>query len=1101
MEASLEILTDGSELTEPTIFLTIRRLRPGCNTKQYRHSRGAVVRTISGSNGQNRGRADIKLQQRHQVNDVDVPIASQQNPCDGSIKQHVTCTTSATAFGYVEDEDDGGTVLARYNLSGIPTLTSRLVSDQSFKLLKGGAFRSILVPSLTSYPMGSDDVADNNGSVDASIPGDIKSVAYSDTYPIKGACIAGLPSLFLSLLQTGYKVANELPPSSIDDGDDNYCELSSDEINGVEHNRNDDIIGGYGDVSIIGPVGIGALVDSILDTMFGDYRKRPSLRICEVPSSDSSSPCNWWEVYNDSYVKIWAQSVVSRRCQGGPSITCCEICESSRCADMYSQPKEHREVPLDGSMVDGKDQHDSIVYIVMLLPQLNAEKVKKLCKATTAVKDNNVVGIPLTNRPYSFAILPHGSMRQSSWKCHKCNIRPHRNTDSLWNALRQLPHDIVSSTTQKDYPLLDCILHFDPPTATNGSDEGDSHLQPPSSKRQRAEDVHEESLHKTNFVPRLEINVPSWATTSNLTSHHLITVPNRNAIDAGILIRAQHRSRLLNKSLSFAFPLNNKTTAEGCTNMQPRQSDVDSTWEVSRAMAYRLQSCTSVILHGWIGVCDNELSRYGDDDDITILHPFTFIARIDSILNRCMGHTFSSWTELDNKNETLSNKMNYAITVQALRCKFSSGDCICGECEYASATTDASNNIDDNEIDLNSGSDCENEHDNDCEGIQHHVGNDGVNGKCASNVQRDCVSEGLGLDVSTAHLLMLGTGCATPSPLRGSSAYGLLVPTSIKNKGILVLSALIECGEGTLTGLFRHLPSLEIGDVYVSRLSTLQFQLSYVGFIWISHAHLDHYGDLPLLVQSIANAKKKCTTRPQSRIPLFVIAPTKVLKYLELFCDQLNAPNELRMFVGVTHQEYQLSRSPLMLKSYIDSYALFAPPRCNIDTYCPFHSIINVGVEHCRDAYALMIRLRFPSDDKFDLCFSGDTRPSPQLIRKCSSYFGTGPDLLIHEGTFLDDAQGNADAVMKRHSTTVEALNVANAMSAKSCILTHFSQRYKHVSTTDACSTSQLSCFHLRWGIALDGMMIPLRKNALSEMFQLSQCVDAVIISKSSDDS
>mmetsp|Transcript_628 Transcript_628/g.1233 ORF Transcript_628/g.1233 Transcript_628/m.1233 type:complete len:166 (-) Transcript_628:77-574(-) len=154
----------------------------------------------------------------------------------------------------------------------------------------------------------------------------------------------------------------------------------------------------------------------------------------------------------------------------------------------------------------------------------------------------------------------------------------------------------------------------------------------------------------------------------------------------------------------------------------------------------------------------------------------------------------------------------------------------------------------------------------------------------------------------------------------------------------------------------------------------------------------------------------------------------------------------------------------------------------------------------------------------FVLCFSGDTRPSVKLVQSCRSYSppqlntqagrqkqhhpqNTPPppppevSLLIHEATFLNDSQGKLDAVRKRHSTTAEALSVAQRINAEACILTHFSQRYKHISVTDICSSQ--NSYPFSWGIALDGLMLPLTKRALSEsLFRLSQCIDALMTSK-----
>ena len=67
--------------------------------------------------------------------------------------------------------------------------------------------------------------------------------------------------------------------------------------------------------------------------------------------------------------------------------------------------------------------------------------------------------------------------------------------------------------------------------------------------------------------------------------------------------------------------------------------------------------------------------------------------------------------------------------------------------------------------------------------------------------------------------------------------------------------------------------------------------------------------------------------------------------------------------------------------------------------------------------------------------YSGDTRPCEALVA-----LGKGTSLLIHEATFGDDKQAEAES--KRHSTIGEALDVALRMSAFRTVLTHFSQRY-----------------------------------------------------------
>ncbi|KAI7106687.1 hypothetical protein KC324_g20420 [Hortaea werneckii] len=91
-----------------------------------------------------------------------------------------------------------------------------------------------------------------------------------------------------------------------------------------------------------------------------------------------------------------------------------------------------------------------------------------------------------------------------------------------------------------------------------------------------------------------------------------------------------------------------------------------------------------------------------------------------------------------------------------------------------------------------------------------------------------------------------------------------------------------------------------------------------------------------------------------------------------------------------------------------------------------------VAVQHCHGARAASFT--FPSG--FKASYSGDCRPS-----KPFTIIGKGSTVCIHEATFDDELQGDAEA--KNHSTTSEALGVAQAMGAKACVLTHFSQRYQ----------------------------------------------------------
>jgi ribonuclease BN (tRNA processing enzyme) len=862
-------------------------------------------------------------------------------------------------------------ILARYNLTGLPSLTSRLSSDQSFQLLSGGCFRCILLPTL-----------DNVG---------------------------GLLAVFLNLAHYGYKTINPTTSESCNDSESSVANATSTSML-------------YGDVTIIGPHSTSSLVDGILDVLFGNARKRPSIRVCEVPNQVGC----WWDVYQDSYVRIWAQSV-----------------------EVDSDCDIDRKRKRVGSSCDSA-KYNSIVYIVMI----------KSCHQATGCDNNKL-------EPLSFAILPHVDRHEDGSEPTNCsNVEP-----SIWNVLRNLPQEIVDLAHDK-LTYLDFILH-----------------RAPASEYESADKVacihHTEALESSNGRDKMKkfvIRLPRWLIESRQSLYHLSTLPHRRSgFDPGILIRAQQRSQLLNQHLPFAFPLN------ACS--KGRIAETNSTADdESKAMSVhscQLKSCCSVRLNGARNVLH--------------AHPFAFLSRTESILSRCTSGNGEGKSKLLDSEVLSLLEHTY-------------------KCGVENVTVAAAK--DGNEIDLDNSSESDDE----------------IHSTPVSQAISFSKSRETSPYPAVPHLLLLGTGCATPSPLRSSSSYALFMPTSIhpsndKTKpcrDVLVLSAIIECGEGTLTSLSRHL--LCNNDVPLS----LEEHLRWVKFIWISHSHLDHYGDIASVVHAISVSKKKAMTSDR----VVVIAPSKVLRLLSVVLGSTNRGAWQSSYVGITQREFQASPFASHIRSMIFDYALAIPSRFVTETngttgsgegdrfYRPFASIRNVEVEHCKEAFALIIELRLPKGtDQFLLCFSGDTRPSENLVKECRScplQLNTAPwqqasmppppppriSLLLHEATFLHDEHGRNDAVKKRHSTTIEALDVAKRMQAEACLLTHFSQRYKHVSISDACAVSgkledslneMEDGYSFHWGIGIDGMLVPLTKQAMSSLRQLSGCVDHLLSSGEND--
>ena len=311
--ASIEVLTDGSELTEPALFLTIRRYNNSTTTKQH---------------------INIANKNNDQTNkDVDMDCIYYEQ----HISEHST-----------DNDIDEGTIIARYNLTGIPSLTGRISADQSYKLLQGGSFKAIFISTLITSSSFDDDTTDsNNDSI------------YNNN--MRGASLSGLPSLFLNLIQSGYKISQ--PSTTSKQNINNEDSDSAPEINDNISKSSS----GYGDISIVGPKGIGSAVDGILDTMFGNVRRRPSIRICDVPTMNGI----WYEVYSDSYIKIWAQSIhhnSSESINGSSNRGEANEDSASSSSDEDSSDEESEEEEDEGDNPSSSTKGYSIVYIVMLLP-------------------------------------------------------------------------------------------------------------------------------------------------------------------------------------------------------------------------------------------------------------------------------------------------------------------------------------------------------------------------------------------------------------------------------------------------------------------------------------------------------------------------------------------------------------------------------------------------------------------------------------------------------------------------------------------------------------------------------------------------------------
>jgi ribonuclease Z len=242
----------------------------------------------------------------------------------------------------------------------------------------------------------------------------------------------------------------------------------------------------------------------------------------------------------------------------------------------------------------------------------------------------------------------------------------------------------------------------------------------------------------------------------------------------------------------------------------------------------------------------------------------------------------------------------------------------------------------------------------------------------------------------------------------------------------------MDCGEGVQRQVLEH--SVGLGK-----------DMS----ILITHLHGDHVSGLLGLLQTMSLA--------QRRKQLDIVAPAKLLRWLEVTSELLN--------VGLT---FPIRFTPAKPGTVLRTPWLRIRAAKAVHSVEAFSYLVEEksrpGVFHPERAKALKVpegklwsslqrgrsvrvgRRRIdpsevtgPPRPGRRVGYSGDTRPSPGLAR-----FFSGCDLLIFDSTFRD---GDRDkAIKRRHSTSVEAAEMAKRAGVKRLALTHFSARYTSTS-------------------------------------------------------
>ena len=1003
MQFSLDVVTDGSEQTSSTVFLTV--------------SRTSLIANVAHAN------------------------------------THDARTTNTNI------DTDLDTILARYALSGVSTLTSRLAADQRFKL---SPVRAVFCPSVFSERDGTEATS---GILSANIP-----------------CVTGIPSLLLSL--------------------SNYS------LNGKLH-----FVGGEKmDVYVNG------IVDIILNR-----RRYPEVITCVVPFK-SESASTWWKVYEDEYIHVHARFYCQLESTGDCRPSSNENENSGDCSDQSSdKSRECNSDESSGSNDDSSGDEDA-----------EDSDHSDDSQNRNRPRPSDIVYIfTLRNHQYSFAVFPPNM------------------ADCAENTLHPLPAEVLENTTHesklKELRPLEFILHVNPCVHSRPS-------------------VTTTSIHDA-FSEDWKINV--HPNVQKLAKQHLATVAidaitnRRNdesiEIDDGLLVRSLNQAQILHSHLPFAYHLregSTTTTAAPQSNVCTTPNTI-GTGGSSRLVSFqRIRSCTSAILDTGIDKRDVNENEGTGKKMMVICRKGPIRKNITKSHDKARGSTDASVVPavLDN--------VNIRDTLLTLESFYSTKNNI----HTGTIGPIYDHTRDNNEIDLSSDEDESNPslHTGDDDEIDILDDDGGDNDIFGQNPQRitgkslhlkrrklhDVTENAIkslkskqspGMDVAEPHLLVLGTGCASPAPLRGSSGYALFLPTMSLGKPCLALSIVVECGEGYLTMLGRHASNaLEYNE---SRRRILERNVSTIRMIWISHAHLDHYGDLPNLIHEITRVNGRGTSmctcyqrrggiqkqdlhkdypgtdkhidgnshRPMCRrcgrtYPPIVIAPHKVLRFLDMSLQCKNGHlNGERIYIGVSQRDFDSSPFCQQIRDDVFGIELMVQGEGiqSSATYRPIAFLNNIPVEHCPNAHACLLGLNIPSAKSqtqriFTLAYSGDTRPSSNLVRACNNLSRTcilNISLLLHEATFDDDDRGKQEAIKKRHSTVNEAMGIAHKINADAVLLTHFSQRYPKLPPGHQ-SYSDHADKELQMASAYDGMLIPLKEDLRRVLPALGSLAATFISSK-----
>jgi ribonuclease Z len=243
----------------------------------------------------------------------------------------------------------------------------------------------------------------------------------------------------------------------------------------------------------------------------------------------------------------------------------------------------------------------------------------------------------------------------------------------------------------------------------------------------------------------------------------------------------------------------------------------------------------------------------------------------------------------------------------------------------------------------------------------------------------------------------------------------------------------MDCGEG----IQRQILAFGIG---LNRTTT----------ILVTHLHGDHATGLLGLLQTMSLA--------QRMKPLTIVAPSALLKWIQLTSEIMHIGLTFDIVFVPARRGTLLKTSAFVIRATkathsIEAFSFLVEERPRPGVFFP-DKARELGIPEGKLWSKLQSGRRVaiggltidpskvtgPPRRGRRIGYSGDTRPSARLskfFKKC--------DLLIFDSTFSNSDREKA--VEREHSTSTEAAEMAKSAGAQKLVLTHFSARYRNVST------------------------------------------------------